>query len=168
MAAPVFYRVHEAAVAAYIAPGGEVYDLIDHTAIAAQYHAKNNVNDRTGKLSGSIRKNKPKPEGGYRIASLVYTNVGYAMYVHEGTDRIFPQAGKYLTIPSHKHGFGTSNPSGSQIRKDYMAAGGRAAYPGKKPYFLAKSIAGQDSNPFLRNGMEEALAGDPRLGFSGF
>jgi len=167
MASPVFYRVHEAAVASYIAPGGEVYDLIDDTGKVAAYHARNNVNDRTGKLSRSIRNNKPKPQGGLRIAALVYTNVGYAMYVHEGTDRIYPQGGTYLTVPSDKQG-GGSNPSGAQLRKDYMAAGGRAAYPGRKPYFLAKSIAGQDSNPFLRNGMEEALAGDPRLGVTGF
>lgn len=166
MAGPVFFRVHESAVQAFNLPGGEVFDLIDDTAVVAQYEAKNNVNNRTGKLAGSIRKNKPKPEGGYRIAALVYTNVGYAMYVHEGTDTIFPQAGKYLTIPSDRQGGGI-NPSGGQIRKDYMAAGGRAAYPGRKPYFLAKSISGQDANPFLADGMREAMAGDPRLGFTG-
>lgn len=165
MASPVFLRVHEAQIHAFNAPGGEVYDLINDTGKVAAYHAKNNVNSRTHKLANSIRHNRPKPEGGYRIAALVYTNVGYAMYVHEGTDRIYPTAGKYLVVPSDRQFVG--NASGSQIRRDYMAAGGRAAYPGRKPYFLARSIAGQSANPFLRNGMEEALASDPRLGASG-
>jgi hypothetical protein len=168
MAGPVFYRVHEGAVLAFNAPGGEVFELIDQTAIVAQYEAKNNVNDRTGKLAGSIRKNKPKPEGGFRIAALVYTNVKYAHYVHEGThDRTpKPLGGMYMTVPSERQGGGI-NPSGGQLRKDYLAAGGRAAYPGRKPYFLAKSISGQDANPFLADGMREAMAGDPRLGFTG-
>lgn len=161
MASPVFLRIHEAPIHAFNAPGGEVFDLIDDTAVATAYHARNNVNDRTGKLGRSIRKNKPKPEGGYRIAALVYTNVHYAMYVHEGTDRIYPNAGKYLTIPSDRQFVG--NRSGAQIRKDYMAAGGRAAFPGRKPYFLAKSISGQSANPFLRNGLEEAMGRDARL-----
>jgi hypothetical protein len=48
-----------------------------------------------------------------------------------------------------------------------MAAGGRAAYPLRKPYFLAKSISGQDANPFLRDGLEEAMGSDARLAGSG-
>jgi len=168
MAAPVFYRVHEANVLAYNAPGREVYDLIDDTGKAAQYHARNNVNDRTGKLGRSIRNNKPKPEGGFRIAALVYTNVGYAHYVHEGThDRTpKPRMGRYMTVPSERQGGGI-NPSGAAIRKDYLAGGSVRDSAGRKPYFLAKRISGQDANPFLADGMREAMAGDARLGFSG-
>lgn len=165
-----FFRIHEAPIHAMNAPGGPVYDLIDDTATVTQYHAKNNVNDRTGKLSGSIRKNRPKPEGGYRIAALVYTNVKYAHYVHEGTlDRVpFPTKGLYMTVPSDRQGGGI-NPSGAALRKDYLAGGGRAGNPGRKPYFLALggTIKGQSANPFLRDGLEEAMGSDPRLAGTG-
>ena len=53
--------------------------------------------------------------------------------------------------------------SGGQLRREWMSGGASGA----KPYFLATAIRGQDGNPYLRIGMETALARDPHLAFTG-
>lgn len=159
--ASAFYRIHDANVHAYHEPGGAVYNLIDEVGIAAAEVARGFVGKRTGKLRSTIRSNRPKQEGGYSIAGLLYANAKHALWHHEGTYRIFPTHGKYLTIPrNHKH----STVSGGQLRKEWLAEGSSR---GAKPYFLATSIGGQKANPYLKDGIETAMGRDTRLSFTG-
>lgn len=153
-----FYRIHDANIHAMHAPGGPVYNLIDEVTSAASVVAKGYVGRRTGKLMGSIRANRPKQEGGYSVAALLYANAKHALWHHEGTYTIFPKHGKYLTIPrGHKN----TKVSGGTLRKEWRAEGSPR---GKKPYFLATSISGQKGNPYLKDALDDVMAGDTRLG----
>lgn len=144
---PVHYRVHEAAVQSFNLPGQPVYeDVVWETARTTRILAQLYAPKRSGRLAQSIRASRPKPTGVYTLASSVSASIGYAVYVHEGVaGRIYPTGGKYLTVP-HRRG----SLSGSQLK----ATGGS----GKgKMYFLAKSVKGQDANPFLEDAMKQAL-----------
>lgn len=163
--AQVYFRIHDANIHAMHAPGGPVYNLIDDIGITAAELARLNVGKRTTKLMRSIRANRPSQNGGFSIAGLVYANAKHALWHHEGTDTIFPKHGKYLAVPRQRQGGGT-NPSGGELRKAYFAAGGRRT-KAPKTYFTTKSISGQSGNPYLREGLEDAMRGNPHLAKTG-
>lgn len=142
---PTFIKVHENIVQSYIQPGGEVYDLVYDVAKNSQKFARAHVNSRTGRLAKSITANRPKVDGIYQNSSLVWTNVKYATWVHEGTMEIFPTRGKHLLVPN-----APGSLSGSQLKKMHLAGG-------PKLYHKRTSVSGQDSNPFLLYGLREAL-----------
>lgn len=153
-----FYHVHDPAVHAYHLPGGEVYNLIWEVTSLGSTLAKMYTGKRTGKLMRSIQGNRPSQRGGYAVAGLLYANAKHALWHHEGTPTIFPKKGRrYLTIP---RGHSTSTVSGGQLRKEWMSEGSAR---GAKPYFLARSISGQKGNPYLKDGLEEAMGRDTRL-----
>jgi len=156
-----FYRIHDRNIHAMHSPGGPVYNLIDEVTVAAKVVAKGYVGKRTGKLMNSIRANRPKQEGGFSIAALLYANAKHALWHHEGTHWITPKHGKYLTIP-RGHEFTTV--SGGQLRKEWLAEGSAR---GAKPYFLATGISGQKPNPYLKDGIEDAMGRDTRLAYTG-
>jgi hypothetical protein len=157
---PVFFRVHEAAVHSFNAPGQPVYNEIDNVAKMAQFFAVQNLvgHTRTGQLAKNIRANKPKPEGGYRIAALVYANIKYAYWHHEGTDPIFPKNGAFLVIPKQRQG-GGSNPSGQDLKARHRKGQTRL-------YTTRKWVRGQKGNPYLRDGLEEAMGRSKYLTFT--
>ena len=161
----VFFRIHDANIHAMHAPGGPVYNLIDDIGVTAAELARLNVGKRTTKLMRSIRHNRPTQTGGFEIAGMVYANAKHALWHHEGTSTIFPKHGKYLVIPKHRQGPG-SNASGGELRKAYFAAGGKRK-KAPKTYFTTKSISGQRGNPYLREGLETAMAGNPHLAHTG-
>jgi hypothetical protein len=155
-----FYRIHDANIHAMHAPGGPVYNLIDEVTMAASTVAKGYVGKRTRKLMGTIRGNHPKQEGGFSIAGLLFANAKHALWHHEGTPHIFPKKGTYLTVPMmHKK----STVAGGQLRREWMAGGARGA----KPYFLATSISGQKGNPYLKDAIDDVMARDTRLSYTG-
>lgn len=156
-----FYRVHDKNVHLYHAPGEPVYNLIAEVTEVGAELARMYTGKRTGKLMRTIQGNKPNQTGGYKIAGLLYANAKHALWHHEGTAHIFPKKGKYLTIP---RGHKTSTVSGGQLRKEWLAEGSSR---GAKPYFLATSISGQKGNPYLKDGIETAMARDTRLTFTG-
>lgn len=146
---PVFYRVHEGAVASFMNPGDDVDELVWGVTRTARDLAIIYAPVRSGKLKGSIRGTRPKRTGVYTNASNVTANVRYAPWVHDGVPgRIYPKTGKYLTVPLRA---GTL--SGTQIRG---SAGNRR--PGDaRAYFLAKSVRGQASQPFLADALKVAM-----------
>jgi len=164
--AQVFWRIHDAAIHTYHAPGGEVYNLINDVGIASAELARLNVGKRTLKLMKSIRANRPNQSGGFKIAALVYANAKHALWHHEGTGTIFPKHGKYLTVPRDSHAGLGPNPSGGQLRREYFAGGGKRK-GGRKPYFIATQISGQKGNPYLRDGLETAMQSNPHLAKTG-
>lgn len=158
MAGNAFVRVHESAVQSFLAPGQPVEKLVHDTARLTKYFAQGHINSRTGTLSRMIQVNRPSRTGALELRSLVFTRTSYALYVHEGTGRIFPKNGKYLAIPRRKQG--APNLSGGTLRK--MWKNDKRAKESKmgsnKPYFVAVSVSGQSANPFLAKGLHEAMA----------
>lgn len=153
-----FIRVHEGAVQSFLLPGQPVDRLIHNTAQHARAFARDHINNRTGALALGIQVNQPTRTGPLTNSSLVWTRTKYALYVHEGTGRIFPKNGKMLTIPKNNYGIGGGgNPSGGSLRKAWRS-GGRAEFPDGAPYFTRRSISGQKANPFLQKGLAEAMA----------
>lgn len=160
MARNVFYRVNDPAVKSFLLPGQPMDKDIHNTALATRQHARDRINNRTGTLARNIQVNRPSITGAYKNTALVFTRTKYALYVHEGTTGpIFP-GGKYLTVPKNHE---TSKLSGGALRKMWRSKSGRAELVESHgisglPFFLAKSVAGQDANPYLKRGMEEAVA----------
>lgn len=148
MASPVFFRVHENAVHAFNRPGGEVYRLVDRVVDNTKAIAMVEAPQRTGHLVSRIQKNRPKSRGGYRIAGQVTANAAYTLYVHDGTSEITPAKGAYLVVP---RGHEFTSLSGDAVKAGWSGKGAR-------PYFLARSISGQEANPFLERSLQMALA----------
>jgi hypothetical protein len=147
----VAYRVHEGAVQSYMNPGDAVDELVWGITRTARDLAKLYAPSRTGRLKNSIRASRPKRVGAYENSASVSASIGYAIYVHEGTSRIYPKNGKYLTVPTRD---GRGVLSGAQIR----GAGNRNRRPGdSREYYLAKSVSGQRSQPFLAQGLRTAM-----------
>lgn len=158
MAANRWVRIHEHEVQSFLLPGQPVNDLVDKTAHRTRTFARRHINDRTGTLSRMIQVNKPSRAGALELRSLVFTRTKYALYVHEGTPRIFPKHGKYLAVPRRRQG--SPNYSGGTLRKMWKNSQARKhnKMTGGKPYFTTKSISGQNANPFLKLGLSEAMA----------
>lgn len=156
-----FYRVHDKNVHLYHAPGEPVYNLIAGVTMAGAELARLYTGKRTGKLMRSIQGNKPNQTGGYKIAGLLFANAKHAHWHHEGTLNRAPRPkhGRYMTVPRR-----WSKISGGQLRKEWLAEGSSR---GDKPYFLATAISGQKPNPYLKDGIEAAMARDTRLTFTG-
>jgi len=165
MAGPVRFRVHERQVGRYIMPGGEVNDLIWDIAKNTRTIARATAPRRTGKLAGATRANRPKPTGLLRAASLVYNNAGHVLHVHDGTPRISAKGKGYLTIPRMSYAGGPMNPSGSLLRRSWIASGGYGSGD-PKPYFTTRSVAGQRANPFLANALSAAMLAEGRLTYT--
>lgn len=146
---PVFFRVHEGAVASFMNPGDDVDELVWDVTRTTRDLAILYAPVRTGKLKGSIRGSRPKRTGVYTNASNVTANIGYALYVHDGVKgRIYPKSGKYLTVP-----LVPGSVSGAAIR----GSGGNRRPGDGRGYFLAKSVRGQASQPFLADALKVAM-----------
>lgn len=154
-----FVRVHEGAVMSFLSPGQPVDELIHNTAKHTRAFAREHIKSRTGSLKASIQVNRPTRTGPLTNSSLVVALNKHALFVHEGTGRIFPKHGKMLTIPKKNYGLirGGGNPSGGSLRKAWRS-GGLVAFPDGAPYFTRRSIRGQNANPFLAKGLAEAMA----------
>jgi hypothetical protein len=98
-----------------------------------QRHAQRNVKSRTGALARSIEVRQAMFAGAPGVE--VYTNLYYALWVHDGT--------------------GIYGPTGRPIRPrraQYMVfrgSGGALVY--------ARSVRGQRSNPYLRDALRSAV-----------
>lgn len=146
---PVFFRVHEGAVASFMNPGDDVDELVWDVTRTTRDLAILYAPVRTGKLKGSIRGSRPKRTGIYTNSSNVTANAGYALYVHDGVKgRIYPKTGKYLTVPLMPGAL-----SGAAIR----GSGGNRRLGDGRGYFLAKSVRGQASQPFLADALKVAM-----------
>lgn len=151
-----FVRIHEGAVQSFNDPGMPVYDLMNNLGITIEFLAKENVNSRTGSLRDNISANRPRPRGPYLLSTTVWANIKHATWVHEGTSRITPDEKKLLTVPKDSYAGGPTNPSGSELRASYKRGGERL-------YFLAKSVSGQDANPYLDNAKRDAIRRSPYI-----
>lgn len=156
----VSYHIHDKNIHAMHLPGGPVYRMIDEDTFVAAEVARQLVGKRTLKLHNSIRANRPAQRGGYSIAGSVYANAKHALWHHEGTPRIYPKHGRYLTVPRGHEG---TKISGGMLRRNWMAEGKSR---GAKPYFLARDISGQRANPYLKDGLRTSIARDSRLSFT--
>lgn len=156
----VFYRVNDPAVKSFLLPGQPMDKDIHDTAIWSRQFARDRINNRTGTLAKNIQVNRPVMTGEFKNTALVFTRTKYAMYVHEGTyGPIYPK-GTYLTVPRHHK---RAELGGEALRKMYRSKSGKVELASRygidgTPFFLAKSVAGQAPNPYLKEGMKEAVA----------
>lgn len=151
-----FVRIHEPAAQSFDDPGMPVWDMMNNLGRTIEFLAKENVNSRTGSLRRNIRANRPKPHGIWKSSVTVYANIRHATWVHEGTGTITPKTGKYLTVPKEDYSGGPTNPSGGDLRRAHKRGDPRL-------FFLAKSISGQDANPYLDNAKRDAIRSSPYI-----
>lgn len=134
------------------APGQPVYEeVVWKTAQFTRDFAQLEAPVRTGRLKGSIRASRPRPNGPYQLASSISIAVKHGQWVVNGVEgRIYPRR-KWLTVPRQE------NPlSGTQLKAQGGSGRGRL-------YFLAKSVRGQSANPFFENALKKALASNDVL-----
>lgn len=127
-----FYRVHEAAVQSFLAPGQPVYDMIYDISKDARDNAKFIVPKRTGDLMRSISAGRPDRTGAFGLSGYVSSNRKYAEWVHDGTTGpIRSHSGKKMKFRSNK---------------------------GNGPFVYKKVVRGQTGVPFLARGLQTAMA----------
>lgn len=130
-----------------MAPGEPVYELVWDALKTTRDLAILYAPSRTGTLRRSIRANRPHKTGIFTNSGTVYANARHALWVHEGTSRIYPH-GRWLTVPNRK-----SHVSGATLR-----AAGPQSGPGRQ-YFLTHSVRGQRAQPFLADALHTAIGG---------
>lgn len=151
---PVFFRVHEGAVASFMNPGDAVDDLVWDITQTTRDLAILYAPKRKGTLKRSIRASRPKRTSLYKNQSNVTANAAHALWVHDGVSgRIYPKGGKYLTVPLRE---GTL--SGSDIRAGRNRRKGDA-----RPFWLATSVRGQKAQPFLAEALGVAMRSNAHL-----
>lgn len=144
--------IHDAAVAAYIGPGGEVteeiVDITKNTVRLAIFFAP----ERTGNLSRANRYGGFKTTGPFAGRAMAYNNARHALWVHDGTSRIFAR-GDYLLVPKRRGAADSTTANGGGGAKLYRewSGGGKK---GPRRFSRKDSVAGQTAQPF----MAEALA----------
>lgn len=123
-------EVHDSAITAMNLPGGSVFKFVHQIVREAAVTSRAEAPWRTGELANSIEGKRPVTKGPNDVEGRVYAHAEYAKWVHEGTGPyIFPTSGKYLRIPPW----------------------------GRWPGFYARSVRGQEANPFLRRGLRIAM-----------
>lgn len=149
-------KIHDAAVFAYIAPGGEVNDVLNDVARDTAKFGKVFAPSRTGSLKAANRWNRAKVNGPLSGESSAYNNARHATWVHEGTSRIYPKRHGYLLVPRR----GTLNSTtrggsaGTNAYKIWVAGDKK----GPKGFTRRDSVAGQRANPFLARALKAAMA----------
>jgi hypothetical protein len=114
-------------------PNGLVARNMKRRGRKVQRHAQRNVNSRTGALARSINVRLAMEAGAPGVE--VYTDLYYALWVHDGT--------------------GIYGPRGRPIRPRrarYMVFRGSSG-----TLVYARSVRGQHANPYLRNALRSAL-----------
>lgn len=154
MATSTLVNVNERQVSYYISPQGEVGKEITEIARNAHLIAKSAAPQRTGKLAGSIQFNAIKKTGPWTGSSWFGGTARHTGWVNNGTTRIFPH-GDFLLVPGRRSGFFSEKGVGGGT-KAYRAweSSGKA---GKRGFFFANSVAGQDGQHFLEEGLRRAM-----------
>lgn len=132
MAKPVVLHVHEGTIQAFLQPGGEVYGAVRGVIVDAKAYAKAFAPVRTGRLRRNISHANPtERRGPYQIAGYVYANIGYALYVEEGTTGpIRSKSGKNMHFRTNK---------------------------GMGNFISVEEVSGQRGQHYMRSGMNAAI-----------
>lgn len=134
---PVIIRPHESQITAYILPGGEVSQEVNHVLKMAKKYAKTMAPKRTGKLARGIQHASPAPVSRLRTKGYVTSTAKHSAWVIHGTHRIHGKP--RMRVPSHRGPVrGADLPTGSVV--------------------MRKSVAGQRSNRFMQRALNMAFA----------
>lgn len=104
---------------------------------------------RTGQLAASHRYRGFLYRGRYKVGTRVENTAPHALWVHDGTTGpILPKSGKYLIVPKSRGAVPVRGAIAMtrNLRGDAVRA--------KSPYGLHRSVAGQRSQPWLREAGE--------------
>lgn len=160
MARPIVYEVHDAVVASYLLPGGEVKKLIDDVAKGTADYSKGFIaagHVRSGRLLRSVFWNQTKPEGPLRGVALAGASARHTLYFHDGTG---PIVSNHMIVPHNRHAANTSTAfsgAGAEAYAGWKAEGGKKG-GGKRPVSFQNSVSGQKAKPFLTVGLAVSLA----------
>lgn len=144
MARPVVIRPNEAAVHAFIEPGGDVNDLLNKIIYSGRMFAKELAPARTGRLKANIRYAKAKADSPLTGSGYFYANIFYARYVEEGT--VGPiRSTRGTTVDRH----GNVGPA----KMKFFATRGKR--PGTFVY--REEVKGQRAQHYMRNGLRMAM-----------
>lgn len=155
MVATVRYSVNEQQVSYYISPQGEVGKEITKIAYNAHRTAKSAAPQRTGRLVAGIMYNKIKKTGPWTGSSWFGGTARHTGWVNDGTGpRIFPH-GDFLLVPGRRSGFFSEKGigGGTKAYRAWEATGKK----GKRGFFYANSVKGQDGQHFLEEGLHRAM-----------
>lgn len=101
-----FLRIHESALHAFGAPGGEVWKLVDDVVEVAGTTAIALAPVRYGALKLGIRRRRPVYNPASRTATAFFSSTApYSLFVIEGTkSMIRPKRSKVLSLAPHPAG----------------------------------------------------------------
>jgi hypothetical protein len=151
--------IHEGAVQRYILPGGEVAEILDSVAwetkeYGVAYISAGHV--RSGRLLKGMYYNRVKPEGPLTGFSRAGNSARHAVYFHEGTGPVITANGPFMIVPRNRRAANTNTAFSGAGAERY------AAYKANKNLGKGvtgrKTVRGQRSKPFLKEGLRAAMA----------
>ena len=137
MARTVYYKVHNQAIRSFMYNGQPVNRLLNEVLDDAKGHARRFAPVRTGALRGNIRvARRARIDSTWGLSGAVYANIGYGIFVEEGTTGpIYPLEANLLKIPNRDG-------------------------PG---FVFAESVRGQRARHFMKKGLSLAMRQESRL-----
>lgn len=156
MATTTKLKIHDGAIALYMAPGGEVNDELNDVAKATSRYAKIFAPARTNSLRAANKWTRTKVTGPFTGHSTAYNNARHAVWVHEGTSRIYPKRHGYLLVP--RRGTLNSTTRGGSAGTNAYKIWTANDKKGPKGFTRRDSVAGQRANPFLKKALGVAMA----------
>lgn len=159
MAKPVLFYVHDSVVESYVAPGGEVNELLWKVAQATREYGRAYVlagHTRSGRLAKSIYANRPVLDGSFKASSRTGATARHAVYFIEGTGPIIGHA-PFMLVPKQRgmaHMSSASKGAGTDLYKIWKTGGKKRG----RMFYRPKTVRGQMAHPFLQEGLRVALA----------
>lgn len=151
--------IHEDVVQSYIRSGGDVADLLDSVAWDTAEYGKAYVSAghvRSGRLLRGIYYNRIKPTGPLTGYSRAGGKARHTIYFHEGVLHDITAHGAFMVIPRSRLAANTNaaySGAGAERYAKYAAT-----KKGPKGVIGRKTVRGQRSKPFLKEGLAVALA----------
>lgn len=151
--------IHEDEVRRYIEPGGEVAEILDAVAWDTKEYGRvyiANGHVRSGRLLKSLYYNRVKPEGPLTGFSRAGASARHAVYFHEGTGPEITAHGPFMIVPRNRRAANTNTAFKGAGAERYAAY--KANNSLGKGVIGRKTVSGQRSKPFLREGLSAAMA----------
>lgn len=151
--------IHEGEVRSYIEPGGEVAELLDSIAFDTKQYGMVYIGAghvRSGRLLKSLYYNRVKPEGPLTGFSRAGASARHAVYFHEGTGPEITAHGPFMIIPRNRRAANTNTAFSGAGSERYAAY--KANENVGKGVIGRKTVRGQRSKPFLKDGLRAAMA----------
>lgn len=152
--------IHEDEVRAFIRDGGEVAELLNAIAQETEAYGRAYISKghmRSGRLLRGLYNNRVKPEGPLTAFSRAGGRARHTIYFHEGTTNPTAKGPLgFLIIPRSRRAANTITAfkgAGTERLAQYKSGAEKT-----KGVIGRKSVRGQRSKPFLKEGLAVAMA----------